>query len=395
MDWTCLALAGSFIWLVILLLPWRPWDIRECLDAVPFTPQEDLGDITALIPARNEAAVIETALLRLKAQGLHLSIVLIDDQSTDSTTHVARKLADPNLHIIKGASLPSDWSGKLWALEQGIRHVTTPLTLLIDADIELRPGILTALRKKMKEDGLQLISLMAALRMMSFWERLLMPAFIFFFKLLYPFRLSNSKFVKVAAAAGGCILLETRLIEEVGTFKTLRGDLIDDCALAKKIKVLGYKTWIGLTHSVLSLRSYDRLSGIWNMVARTAFTQLRYSVIVLILCSAIMVMAFWLPVAGLLFPSASAKIISAAALCGMFLCYLPTLKFYGLSRIWGVAMPLIGTLFLGMTWTSAIRFWQGKGSQWKDRSYSKMQIFRKMNTRETAHDDTMTTSLKQ
>jgi hopene-associated glycosyltransferase HpnB len=373
MNWTCLAGAGASIWLAIVLLPWRPWGTREFLDTVASSPEEDLSDITVLIPARNEAKLIETTLSRLKLQGLHLSIILIDDQSTDSTTRIARKLADPNLHIITGEPLPPGWSGKLWALEQGSHHVTTPLTLLIDADIELRPGILTVLRMKMKEDGLQFISLMAALQMVSFWERLLMPAFIFFFKLLYPFRLSNSKFVKVAAAAGGCILLETRLIEEIGSFKALRGELIDDCALAKKVKLLGCKIWIGLTHSVCSLRSYDHLSGIWNMVARTAFSQLRYSVLLLLLCTTIMMTAFWLPFVGLLFPTAIAKFISAAALCGMVLIYLPTLKFYGLSSGWGVAMPLIGTLFLGMTWASAVRFWQGKGSRWKGRSYTKIQ----------------------
>ncbi len=168
-------------------------------------------------------------------------------------------------------------------------------------------------------------------------------------------------------------MLETRLLDEIGGFQVLRGELIDDCALARRVKSLGCKTWIGLTHSVRSLRPYNDLGTIWNMVERTAFTQLRYSALLLILCTALMMTVFWLPVAGILFPTATAKIISAGALGVMFLCYLPTLRFYGLSRRWAMGLPLIGGLFLAMTWTSAIRFWQGKGSTWKGRSYTERQ----------------------
>lgn len=371
--WNSFALVGLFIWSAILLVPWRPWSAREFLDATHPLDQEDLGEITVLIPARNETETISATISGLKKQGRDLNIVLVDDQSTDGTMETARKAGDGRLRIISGQPLPPGWSGKLWALEQGRLFVKTPLCLLIDADIELRPGILVALRTLMKQNDLQFVSLMAALRMTSFWERLLMPAFVYFFKLLYPFRLSNSGFSKVAAAAGGCVLLETRLLDEIGGFQVLRGELIDDCALARRVKSLGCKTWIGLTHSVRSLRPYNDLGTIWNMVERTAFTQLRYSALLLILCTALMMTVFWLPVAGLLFPTATAKIISAGALGVMFLCYLPTLRFYGLSRRWAMGLPLIGGLFLAMTWTSAIRFWQGKGSTWKGRSYTERQ----------------------
>jgi len=371
MNWSYLATTGATIWFGILLLPWRPWNTGEYLDAPSSPPKEDLSDITVVIPARDEAEVIESTLSGLKEQGHHLTVILVDDQSKDDTIRRARRIMDQNLCIISGEPPPLGWSGKVWALEQGFRHVNTPLTLLMDADIELRAGILSMLRKTMRENGLQFISLMAALRMVSFWERLLMPAFIYFFKLLYPFRLSNSSFARVAAAAGGCILLETRLINEVGGFKALRGELIDDCALAKRVKSLGYKTWIGLTHSVRSLRSYAHLKMIWNMVARTAFDQLRYSALLLVLGTVIMMTMFWLPLVGLLFPSATAKVISVGALAAMILSYLPTLHFYGLSRCWAAAMPLIGTFYLAMTWTSAIRTWQGKGSKWKERYYTK------------------------
>jgi hopene-associated glycosyltransferase HpnB len=371
MYWSYLAAIGAFIWLAIILLPWRPWGTREYMDSPAATPDADLSDITVLIPARNEAEVISTTLSSLKTQGRGLPIVMVDDRSTDGTVTVAQTSGIKNLRIISGEPLPADWSGKLWALEQGFRHVNTPLVLLIDGDIELQPGIVQGLRRKLKENHLHLVSLMAQMRMVRFWERLLMPAFVYFFKMLYPFRLSNSDFRGVAAAAGGCILLETRLIEEIGGFKAIRNELIDDCALAKRVKSLGYRTWISLTHSVRSLRSYENLAGIWNMVARTAFCQLRYSAMLLGGTTAIMLTVFWLPVAGLFFPTASAKIISACTLAALILSYLPTLKFYGLSGGWAVALPLIAALYLAMTWSSAIRFWVGAGSPWKGRFYTK------------------------
>jgi hopene-associated glycosyltransferase HpnB len=371
MYWNYLAAAGALIWLAILLLPWRPWDTREFMDSASASPEADLSDITALIPARNEGQVIGTTLSSLQAQGRNLAIVLVDDRSTDGTAASAQALAGKNLRIISGELLPADWSGKLWALEQGFRHVETPLTLLIDADIELHPGIVAILRQKLKENPLHFISLMAEMRMVSLWERLLMPSFVYFFKMLYPFRLSNSGFTGVAAAAGGCILLETRLIKEIGGFKAIRNELIDDCALAKRVKLRGYRTWVGLTHSVRSLRSYENLAGIWNMVARTAFCQLHYSAILLVGTTVVMLTVFWLPIVGLFFQPASAKVISAGALGAMILSYLPILKFYRQSRGWALALPLIATLYLAMTWTSAIRFWNGAGSPWKGRFYAR------------------------
>jgi len=369
MCWNGLALVGALIWLAIILLPWRPWDTREVLDPASSPPDDDLSNITALIPARNEAALIGTTLSSLKTQGHGLAIIVVDDRSTDGTVAAAQASGLENLRIIPGGPLPEQWSGKLWALEQGFRHVETSLTLLLDADIGLAPGVVGALRQRLSENSLQLISLMARMRMVSFWERLLMPAFVYFFKMLYPFHLSNSNFTGVAAAAGGCILLETRVIKEMGGFEAIRNELIDDCALARRVKSLGCRTWIGLTHGVDSLRSYERLAGVWDMVARTGFCQLRYSALLLITTTAIMLMTFWLPVAGLFFPTTIAKILSAGALVALILSYLPTLKFYGLSRRWGVSLPLIATLYLAMTWSSAIRFWFGEGSNWKGRFY--------------------------
>ncbi|MCD6294599.1 MAG: glycosyltransferase [Deltaproteobacteria bacterium] len=366
---TWLTFVGASLWLIILLLPWQPGSTREFLDGEPDDCSDDLSDITVLIPARNEAEVIQTTLAGVMAQGRDVKVILVDDQSEDQTAALAGEMFETDLKIISGQPLPDGWSGKLWALHQGFQQVDTPLALLLDADIELKPGILSKLRREMMKKKIHLISLMAYLRMVSPWEKLLMPAFIYFFKLLYPFRLSNSDFPWVAAAAGGCILLRTDMLKAIGGFAAIRGQLIDDCALARKIKSMGGRTWIGLTHSAISLRAYDRPGVIWHMVARTAFHQLRYSITLLLLLTGVMILMFGLPVAGLLFPSVTAVMLSLCAFITMILGYIPTLKFYHLSWKWACLMPLIGLLFLAMTWTSAIRFWRGKGAEWKGRAY--------------------------
>jgi hopene-associated glycosyltransferase HpnB len=372
MLWVYLALPGALLWLTILLLPWRPWRVREALEATHASSNVELDDVTVLIPARNEAETIAAVLHGLNSQGRGLKTVLVDDQSTDATVEIARTAATHELLVIAGQSLPGGWTGKLWALHQGRAYLERPLTLLLDADIELAPGMIATLRRKMQQDGLRLVSLMAALRMQSFWEKLLLPAFIFFFRLLYPFHLSNDPTQRrVAAAAGGCILLETRLIDEIGGFAALRGALIDDCTLARRVKSLGARTWVGLTHSVRSLRRYDRLEGIWNMVARSAFTQLGYSTAALLGCTVLFVAAFWLPIAGLFLGDGLARVLAALGLLAMMVAYLPTLRFYGLAGAWGLALPLIGTLYLAMTWGSAWRYWHGQRSRWKGRAYGK------------------------
>ena len=366
---TLLTLVGTILWVIILLLPWRPWSTREFLDGEPDDCNDDLSNITVLIPARNEEAVIQTTLTGIMAQGRHVKVILVDDQSDDKTASLAGEMFESHLKIVSGRPLPDGWSGKLWALHQGFQLVDTPLVLLLDADIELKPGILPRLRREMMNRKIHLISLMAYLRMVSPWERLLMPAFIYFFKLLYPFRLSNSDFPRVAAAAGGCILLRTDMLKAIGGFSAVRGELIDDCALAGKVKSIGGRTWIGLSHSAVSLRAYDRPGVVWNMVARTAFHQLHYSMALLLLVTGIMVLMFLMPITGLFFPSLTAGLTSLCGLAAMMLGYIPTLKFYRLSWKWAFLMPLIGLLFLAMTWTSAIRFRQGKGAEWKGRAY--------------------------
>lgn len=365
-----LALPGLFIWIIILLLPWRPWSTRESLDAETSGTPVDLSRITILIPARNEAEVISRTLDGLAAQDINLKIILIDDQSGDKTASIAQHKNLPNLEIISGQTLPEGWSGKLWALEQGRTQVKTELVLLLDADIELKPGTLNTLLNKLDSENLDMLSLMAWLRMESFWEKLLMPAFIFFFKLLYPFYLSNSSTPYVAAAAGGCILVKNSSLIKTGAFECLRHSLIDDCTLARKIKDSGGKIWTGLTHSVVSLRPYDSLGVIRDMVARCAFTQLRYSWLLLIFCTLLMMVAFVFPVMAVLSMDFRTTLWGALSLLIMYLCYLPTLIYYRINPLWGICMPIIGILYMLMTWTSAWRHLFKSGSRWKNRSYS-------------------------
>ena len=369
-----LALPGFIIWVCILFLPWRPWSTRESLEATAGSGDDDLSRVTVLIPARNEEKTIARTLLSLAGQGHNHRIILIDDQSTDNTVAEARKLELKNLMILEGQPLPEGWTGKLWALQQGLEHAQTGQLLLLDADIELVPGTLAALLDKLEKDNLQMVSLMAFLRMESFWEKLLMPAFIYFFKLLYPFRLSNSDSKLIAAAAGGCILIRKEMLNTIGGFAVLRNALIDDCTLARCVKNHGGKTWLGLTHSARSHRQYNDLKTIWDMVARTAYTQLHYSVGLLVVCSLLLLTAYLLPLITLFVAGKTGILLAVTSLAIMAGTYLPTLTYYNINIFWAFSLPAIATLYLLMTWASAIRYWRGTSAIWKERSYDNQGI---------------------
>lgn len=368
MAWTGYLSAG--FWLLFLAQPWQPWRVRPVLEARLPASAAELGDITVLIPARNEAAVIGRTLTALLRQGVGLRILVVDDQSTDATAAAVRAISDPRVSLLEGTATPAGWSGKLWALEQGRQQVQTPLVLLLDADIELAAGTVNALKNKRQQDGLAFVSLMAAPRLEAAWEKVLMPAFVHFFKLLYPFQLANSQNRWVAAAAGGCILMETPLLDRIGGFAPIRAALIDDCALARQVKNTGARSWIGLTHAAQSQRTGADLSQIWNMVARTAFTQLHYSVALLLLCTALMLAGFLFPVLALASLDPMTSILGATALGLMLLTYYPNVRYYRLSVIWVLSFPFAALLYLLMTWSSALRYWRGERARWKDRVYA-------------------------
>lgn len=364
---TILALVSAATWLCIWALPWQPWRVREHIAATAVRAG-DWSAITVVIPARNEGPLIAQTLRALTQQGSGLRVIVIDDQSEDGTAAIARQAEGLDLTVLEGKPLPPGWSGKLWALEQGHLWVQTPYTLLLDADIELRPGMIGALYDKARE-GYGFVSVLAWLRMEDFWEKLLLPAFVYFFKLLYPFALANSPNPRRFAAAGGCILVETRILHALGGFACIREALIDDCALAAAVKRAGHRTWTGLSRDVLSQRSYRQLTEIWNMVTRTAYTQLHYSPWLLLACTVIMAVVYGLPIYGLVagMPLArGAALVAALLLVGT---YQPTLRYYRIGPQWALLLPLSATLYLVMTWHSAFRYWRGERSRWKGRIY--------------------------
>jgi hopene-associated glycosyltransferase HpnB len=364
-----LPVAGA--WAALGLLPWQPWSTRERLEPDPGAIRPDLSSVTALIPARNEAAAIGRTLKALAAQGWGLRIIVIDDQSTDGTAGCARAAVPENLTVIQGVGLPAGWSGKLWALHQGLARVQSPFVLLLDADIELLPGTLAALLRKLEVEKRDLVSVMAELRAQSGWEKLLVPAFIYFFKLLYPFAIGNRPGTKLGVAAGGCILLRTARLRDMGGFAALRGALIDDCTLAKEVKRSGGSTWVGLSHAVKSRRAYGRLSEFWRMVERTAFTQLGYSRFLLAGTTAAMLALFWVPWAALIFGRRLTRLLGLAAVGTMVATYTPVIRFYRLPRWRIFTLPGASFLYLLMTWSSAWRYWHGHRSEWKGRIYDR------------------------
>ena len=365
MHWA--ALVPVCLWGALLLLPWRPWSTREQLDAGTALPAR-LDDVVALVPARDEAQSLAPTLAALIAQGEHLKVVVVDDESRDATATVARSFADRGAVLVEGRPLPPGWTGKAWAQHQAWMELDRPLVLLLDADIVLDPGLLPALRDKLLDGQLALVSLMAQLSMSNPSEKLLMPPFVYFFKLIYPFALAARPGVPVAAAAGGCILLRRDALQAIGGFESLHDTLIDDCALARQIKQSGLGIWVGLTHSVHSRRRYG-FADVWRMVRRTAFTQLRYSILALLVCTVLMLAAFVLPLGLLLVDDVAVRILAGLALAVQGLTYVPILNFYGRSPLWCLSLSAAALLYLSMTWASALRYWRGERSSWRGRTY--------------------------
>jgi hopene-associated glycosyltransferase HpnB len=377
MSWLLVGSAFALLaWLCVLVVPHQPHRARERLEADP-ARSADLGGVTALIPARDEAALLGRTLAALAHQGRDLAVVVVDDQSSDDTRGVAARAASAGLtlRVVDGRPLPDGWAGKLWALEQGLAVVDRPHVLLLDADIELTPQTVPALLAKLRERDATLVSLMAELHCETFWERLLCPAFVFFFKLLYPFARSNDATRATAAAAGGCMLVRTDALRQIGGFAAIRGALIDDCTLAAALKRHRPPIWLGLTHSVRSLRVYDSLGDFWSMVARSAFTQLRYSAWLLLLATALMVVTMLAPLAGLVVAAAAGDLrlalTAAAAWLAISAAYWPVVSFYRLPAAWAATLPVAAALFLAMTWSSAFRYWRGTRASWKARDYGR------------------------
>ncbi len=375
--WIGLATASLAAWSWLLLCRGDFWKAGERLDREYEAPDGAWPPVTAVVPARNEAGVIGCALGALAAQDYQgrFRIVVVDDGSTDGTAATATAaLAGADAEIVAGTPPPRGWTGKLWALEQGIHAAPeTPFLWLSDADVVHPPETLRRLVGKAETDRLDLVSLMVRLRTETAWEKLLIPAFVFFFQKLYPFPQVNDDASRTAAAAGGCVLVRRAALVRIGGLAAIRNELIDDCALAREVKRVG-GIWLGLADGSRSIRPYDGLSDIWSMVARTAFHQLGSSAAVLAATVAGMLALYAAPpLAVVLWPLHAidgALALGALAWLAMARCYRPTCLLYG--RAWWEAarLPLAALFFAAMTVDSARTHWLGRGGMWKARRFA-------------------------
>jgi len=370
-----IALGSLAAW--IYLLAWRGlfWLARERDADQPLPDPPAWPSVCAVVPARNEADVIGRAVSRLLAQDYPgaFRVVVVDDGSDDGTAVAARAVADAaaaeRLEVLAGAPLPQGWTGKLWAMTQGADAAAAQPDYLLftDADIEHAADSVRRLVARAEAGKLVLVSLMAKLRCDTFAETMLIPAFVFFFDMLYPFANANDPRSPVAAAAGGCMLVRREALAAAGGLAAIRAEIIDDCALARRMKAHG-PIWLGLTERVHSLRSYGGFAGIGRMVSRSAYAQLGYSPLILVGTIAGMGITYLAPpLVGLAAPGLL-RAIGLLTWLLMALSFQPMLAFYRRSFLWGAALPAIGAVYCLFTVQSALDVWRGRGGQWKGRA---------------------------
>jgi hopene-associated glycosyltransferase HpnB len=363
-----LAIVAFSIWAVLALARGGFWRFTDRDDDDLHDPPV-WPDVTAVIPARNEADVIARSLGSVLAQDYpgRLRVILVDDQSDDGTSAMAARVGDSRLQIISGGQRPPGWTGKLWALDQGIAAAGTPQYIwLTDADIGHAPDNLRRLVARAAHGRLAMVSLMARLHCSGRAERALIPAFVYFFAMLYPFRWVNNPRAKMAAAAGGCVLVRRDMLAKAGGVNAIRRQIIDDCALARAIKPNG-PIWLGISSRAISLRPYG-FAEIRNMVARSAYAQLQYSPLALLGTLAGMALIYLAPVLLAVFASGAAHVLGIVCWALMLLTMWPILRFYRVSPLRGAALPLIAAAYAGFTLDSAVQHWRGRGGMWKGRA---------------------------
>jgi hopene-associated glycosyltransferase HpnB len=368
-----IAAAALAVW--TYLIAWRGgfWLAAERDDSMPsLQAPSPWPVVTAVIPARDEAACVGRTIASLQAQDYPgpFSCILVDDQSSDGTADAARRAAaSDRLTVLPGAALPGGWTGKLWAVKQGIELATArkpEFLLLTDADIVYAPDTLSRLVAQSQSEGLVLNSLMAKLRCVSFAERALIPAFIFLFQKLYPFAWVTRRDRSTAAAAGGCMLVRRHALEAAGGIEAIRGALIDDCTLAQKLKSQG-PIRLSLTKRACSIRAYPEMQDVRHMVVRSAYAQLRYSPLILGVTVAGMALTYLIPVALALFGHGLAQILGFLCWAVMALAFQPMLRFYRLSPLWGLSLPAVALAYMVFTFDSAYQYARKRGGQWKGR----------------------------
>ena len=381
MAMIALALAGLSlaIWLYLVFARGLFWLARE-RDTAPVRLPAALPSVAIVVPARNEADSIAQSVTSLLGQDYPaLSLVVVDDDSHDATADVARRAAavlgaEGKLTVVDSRTLPAGWTGKLWAVKQGIAAAQEKFApkylMLTDADIVHTPDTLSWLVAQAEANGLVLTSLTARWRCENLPERVHIPAFIYFFQMLYPFAWVNDPRHAMAGAAGGCMLVRADALRAAGGIEVIRDALIDDCTLAAAMKKQG-PIWLGLTDRSVSVRPYASWTDMRRMIARSAYAQLQYSPLLLVGTILGMVLTYLVPVFAALFAHGWAQLIGALTWALMALSFQPTLRLYRLSPLWGVALPAISFLFMLYTLDSAYQYAAGKGGSWKGRVQAK------------------------
>ncbi|MFI1972346.1 glycosyltransferase [Streptomyces cinnamoneus] len=370
--WGWLLLGQGFFWRTDVRLPDR-------------TPPADWPAVAIVVPARDEAGVLPSSLPSLLAQDYpgRAEVFLVDDGSSDGTSELARALAARHGGLPLTVDSPGEpgpgWTGKLWAVRHGMAlaraRTDAEYLLLTDADIAHAPDSLRELVAAARSNGLDLVSQMARLRVASFWERLVVPAFVYFFAQLYPFRRVGRPGARTAAAAGGCVLLRREAAERAGVPERIRQAVIDDVALARAVQRSGGRIWLGLADRVESVRPYPGLASLWRMVSRSAYAQLLHSPLLLAGTVAGLTVVYLVPpvavVAGALGGAEGALVAGAAAWAVMAGTFAPMLRYYRLPVWWAPLLPVTALLYLLMTVDSAVQHHRGRGAAWKGRTYTR------------------------
>ena len=370
-----LAILSLAIWLYLALAHGGFWRINRFFPlAAAAKPANVL--IVAVVPARDEADVVGRGLTSLlQQQNARVHVILVDDASKDGTAEAALDAArainrQSQLSVLQAAPLPAGWSGKLWAVQQGVaqaRALQPDYLLLTDADIVHAPDNLSRLLATAEQGSFDLVSLMVKLHCRSFAERVLIPAFVFFFLMLYPPAWIPDPRRRTAGAAGGCILIRPQALETAGGIETIRSEIIDDCALAARVKRSGGRAWLGIAAETESIRPYTTFAAIGRMISRAAFNQLRHSSALLLLVVLGLLITYVAPPALLLTNRLLPGLIGLAAWLAMALCFLPTVRLYRLNFLWSLALPAVAVFYLVATLHSAFKFWSGTGGEWKGR----------------------------
>jgi len=362
-----LVLLSLCAWIYLFFAHGSFWRSRPQL---PKAAPQELPEVDIIVPARDEAETIQAAIASLLEQDYagKFRVLLIDDNSTDGTAALAGMA--PNLEVIRLDSKPPGWSGKLWALNEGVAASRSPIVLFTDADIVHQPAHLASLLAKLLDAQLDMVSEMVRLNCESVAERLLVPAFVYFFQMLYPFAKVNDPRSSVSAAAGGTVLIRRAALERIGGMAAIKDALIDDVTLAREVKRGGP---IFLAHSELaaSIRRYPKFVDIWRMISRTAFTQLRYSPVLLLGTVAALTIIWLVPPWEVVFGGGWRFGCAVAACLLAALSYVPTLIRYRRNKLGALALPLIALFYMAATMASALNYWRGKGASWKNRAYSR------------------------